>query len=113
MTATIRTASPRRLRRIYDAVANEYAKRLIDQFHLKDSDSWWVSDEPGGVLCIFDCEYSLGMSDVKDLVDHCVSFESFNEWWQTNMRMISERGEDCTAFPINLRSWLRGFRPKE
>lgn len=106
--------SPKKLSAAYDIVCEIYAQRLCDQFEMNRADAYWVLDQPGTVFCFNGSEYSLNMEDIKLLVDECVDFKTFSEWWDYNLRVsyaqqnnIEEEYKD-KFYNINLRSWLKG-----
>lgn len=90
------------LSKIYEGICNVYRDRLLEGFGFDVADSFWVADIVGGVLCINDIEYSIGMNDIRILVDNAVNFDDFREWWNCNM----------TTQDINAYSWfILGYRP--
>lgn len=98
------------LKAVYEACCEKYRKRLHQQWGLDIRDSWWVADQIGDVLILNDCEYSLGMDDVRYFVDSKTSFEDFEEWWNYNMDEFYKEDE---GRPVNVYSWfVNGYRPK-
>lgn len=91
----------------YTEICGEYRRRINNQWNLDIKDSWWIpSDFPGGTLVLNDLEYSLGMEDVRLMVDLNVSCEDFNEWWNHCL------GD--TKYHINAYNWfVNNCRPKD
>lgn len=86
---------------VYDEVCEEYRRRLCKQWDLDIKQTWWIpSDRVGEVLALNDCEFSLGMADVRMFVEQNISYEEFIKWWDYNM----EQGD------INAYSWFKGYR---
>jgi hypothetical protein len=101
----------KQLRNIYETACCEYIKRLCKMYDWDYPRGWWVSDQPGGVFCTDDIEYSLGMDDIKLLVDAEVPFSVFEQWWDYNSsEYIKDSGSPNI---INLHSWLNGMRPRQ
>lgn len=99
------------LREDYERVCEEYRWRLNEQWGFDVKDSWWVpEDRPGSVLILCDLEYSLGMDDVRLMVDYGVSYDDFVEWWEY---CLNCGFEDCKG-AISAYSWfVRGLRPED
>lgn len=94
------------LKGTYEEICNEYRRRLNEQWDLDIKDSWWIADKVGGTLCLCDLEYSLGMEDVRLMVDLNVSYEDFIEWWNHCL------GD--TKYHINAFNWfVNNCRPKD
>lgn len=95
------------LKGAYEEICEEYRKRLCDQWELDIRDSWWIpSDRIGMTLALCDLEYSLGMEDVRLMVDLNVSYEDFLEWWNHCL------GD--TKYHINAYNYfVNGCRPKD
>ena len=95
------------LKDIYESICEEYRRRLNAQWDLNIKDSWWIpSDRIGMTLALNDLEYSLGMEDVRLMVDLNVNYEDFNEWWNHCL------GD--TKYHINSFNWfVNGARPKD
>lgn len=101
----LRLQHTKNLSLIFDGACEEYRKRLCHQWNLNVSDSWWIpSDHIGETLALNDMEYSLGMEDIRLLVDLNIKFEDFCEWWNYNLSAQNQ---------VNSYNWfLKGFRPK-
>lgn len=99
----IRTSTPNTLHKAYESVCDTYAQRLIEQLGLNKDESYWVSDEIGGTFAYGDC-YFLNMEEIVLLVDNCIGYDEFNEWYCQWTDFERENR-------INLRSWLMGARP--
>lgn len=97
----IRILRPEALHKAYEAIAEEYRKRLVAQLDL--GYDFWIADRVGEVLDI-DGEYSLDMPEIVMLVDNAVGFDEFYEWW-------SQWSDSDNKYRINLWSWLKGARP--
>lgn len=95
------------LKGAYEEICEEYRRRLNAQWDLDIKDSWWIpSDRIGMTLALNDLEYSLGMEDVRLMVDLNVNYEDFNEWWNHCL------GD--TKYHINAFNWfVNGARPKD
>jgi len=99
----IRTSTPNTLHKAYEAVCDTYAQRLIEQLGLRKDDAYWVLDEIGDVFAYRD-NYFLTMEEIVLLVDNCIGYDEFNEWYNQWTEFDNENR-------INLRSWLMGARP--
>lgn len=95
------------LKGTYEEICDEYRRRLNEQWELDIKNSWWIpSDLKGTTLALNDLEYSLGMEDVRLMVDFNVNYEDFNEWWNHCL------GD--TKYHINAFNWfVNGCRPKD
>lgn len=95
------------LKKMYESCCEEYRRRINEQWDLDIKDSWWIpSDRIGMTLALCDLEYSLGMEDVKLMVDLNVSYDDFCEWWNHCL------GD--TKYHINAFSWfVNGARSKD
>lgn len=91
------------MRKFYEASCETYAQRLIEQLGLNKDEAYWVSDEIGGTFTYGDW-YFLNMEEIVLLVDNCIGFDEFDEWYSqwTDFERESR---------INLRSWIMGARP--
>lgn len=89
----------------YEAICEEYAKRLCIQFEI-DQDYWWIADRIGEALMFGD--YCLDFDNVKLLVDNAVPFDTFAEWWDASVL-----SDDKYKASVSLRVWLEGYRPEE
>lgn len=70
------------LSEVYNEVCEEYRRRLCKQWDLDIKQTWWIpTDRVGEVLALNDCEFSLGMADVRMFVEQNISYERFIEWW--------------------------------
>lgn len=47
---------------------------------LSEDEAYWVSDDIGGTFAYAD-SYFLGMEDIVMLVDNCIGYDEFNEWY--------------------------------
>lgn len=99
---SIHTATPEALHKAYEAVCEEYRKRLTAQMDLRYD--YWIADRVGEVLDV-NGEYSLNMPEIVLLVDNAVSFDDFYEWWKQWTDWESDNR-------INLWSWLKGASPE-
>ena len=102
------------LKLLYKAVSDAYARRFCEMYGFDFSDGWWVSDEAGSVFCTSDMEYSLSMTDIVLLVDNCIPYKTFKEWWDWNMyaHMAKEVNYRTHTFQeVNLKSWIMGYSP--
>lgn len=97
---SIRSASPKTLHKAYEEVCETYAKRLIEQLGLRKENSYWVLDEIGGTFAYGD-GYFLNMDEIVLLVDNCIGYDEFNEWY-------CQWTDFDREFRINLRSWIMG-----
>lgn len=98
---SIQTASPHILYKTYQAVCDTYKQRLCEQ--LEVTDAYWIRDDIGGCLDI-NGYYTIDMQEIVLLVDNCIDFDEFNEWYKQWTDMDREHR-------INLRSWIMGARP--
>lgn len=99
---SIRSASPKALHKAYEEVCDTYAQRLIEQLGLRKKDAYWVLDDIGDVFA-YGNFYFLNMEDIILLVDNCIEFDEFNEWY---CQWTDFDGDNR----INLRSWIMGAR---
>lgn len=99
--ALINTASPDKLKAIFEMCCETYAQRFCEMYDFNRNDCFWVNDEPGSVFIVNDVDYSLGMDSIQLCVDRSVPFEEFKSWWNHEMNSKKEN--------INLRSWLNGY----
>lgn len=111
--ALIQTASPDKLKSLYEMCCEMYAQRFCEMYDFDRYYCYWVSDEPGGVFIINDVEYSLGMEEIKLCVDRSVPFEEFKAWWNREMDNLDDNALEFKDEKINLRSWLNGYHGKE
>lgn len=100
---SIRTSTPNTLHNAYEAVCDTYAQRLIEQLGLHKDDAYWVLDEVGYVFAFGD-NYFLNMEEIVLLVDNCIGYDEFDEWYSQWTDFDKENR-------INLRSWIMGARP--
>lgn len=70
-----------KLKADYDEVCDRYAQAFCEMYGYSPLYCWWVADERGGVFCINDLEYSIGMDDLVYIVDKQVTEDIFKEWW--------------------------------
>lgn len=101
---SIYTSTPKTLHKVYEAVCDTYAQRLIEQLGLSEDEAYWVSDDIGGTFAYSD-SYFLSMEDIVMLVDNCIGYDEFNEWYN---QWTDFDNKDRT----NLRSWIMGARPE-
>lgn len=104
LSNSIRTSTPDTLHKAYEAVCDTYAQRLIEQLGLNKDDAYWVSDEIGGTFAFGD-NYFLNMEEIILLVDNCIGYDEFDEWYCQWTDMDREHR-------INLRSWIMGARQR-
>lgn len=104
LTQQIRTSTPNTLHKAYEAVCDTYAQRLIEQLGLRKDDAYWVLDEVGDVFAFGD-NYFLNMEEIGLLVDNCIGYDEFDEWYSQWTDFEKENR-------INLRSWIMGARPE-
>ena len=88
----------------FENICDEYRLRLCNQFGISYSDTYWIVDRVGGVLDI-QSYYAIDMDELRYIVDHSMSFEDFEEWYEQWMDTENENR-------INIRSWLIGARPE-
>lgn len=100
----IRTSNPNTLHKAYESVCDTYAQRLIEQLGLRKDDAYWVSDEIGSTFAYGD-NYFLTMEEIVLLVDNCIGYDEFAEWYNQWTEFDNENR-------INLRSWIMGARPE-
>lgn len=93
-----------RLSLSYEQVCEEYRLRFCNQFGIDWHDTYWILDRIGGGLDIIEY-YVIDMDELRYIVDHSMSFEDFEEWYEQWMDTENEKR-------INLRSWLMGARPE-
>lgn len=99
---SIRTATPQALHKAYEAVCETYKQRLCEQLDV--TDAYWIRDEVGGCLDINEY-YVIDMPEIVMLVDNCIGFDEFDEWYKQWTDFDSDNR-------INLRSWIMGARPE-
>lgn len=98
---SIRTSTPQSLHKAYEVVCETYKQRLCEQLDV--TDAYWIRDEVG---CCLDINgyYTIDMPEIVLLVDNCIGYDEFNEWY--------EQWTDFDSYNrINLRSWIMGARP--
>lgn len=101
---SIRTSPPGTLHKAYEAVCDTYAQLLIEKLGLRKECSFWVSDEIGGTFAYGDYYY-LNMEEIVMLVDNCIGYDEFDEWYSQWTDFDKENR-------INLSSWIMGARPE-
>ena len=69
-------------------------------FGTKEVESWWVADEPGGVL--FVNNYFFNMSDIVDYLRYDYSTKKMFEYYEYSMDIQSEGG-----VPINIKHYKK------
>ena len=91
------------LKQEFDRIANSYAESLKETYFTDDFDSYWVADEPGGVLEIGD--FFLGFDDIRHIVDNQVPIDTWASWYWycTELGML-----DRTIETPSLKSWCAG-----
>lgn len=103
--------SPKRLKDTYEAVCEEYANRLADQWEYDRDDFFWIGKD-FGMLAIGD-SYYISNEDVRLCVDEAVDIDTFVDWYYYHLQI--GYGQELgvkEAIDINLYSWLRGY-PEE
>lgn len=90
------------LHHYYEVVCDTYKQRLCEQ--LEVTDAYWMRDEVG---CCLDINgyYVIDMPEIVLLVDNCIGYDEFDEWYCQWADMDREHR-------INLRSWIMGARPE-
>lgn len=101
---SIYTATPKTLHKAYEAVCDTYAQRLIEQLGLNKDDAYWVSDDIGGTFAFSDI-YFLSMEEIIMLVDNCIGYDEFDDWY---IQWADFDSDNRT----NLRFWIMGARPE-
>lgn len=102
------------LKTVFNVICDEYARRLCKMYEWHYEDCFWVADLRAGTFCSSDIEYSLSLEDVILLVENNLPFEEFQKWWDYNMLINyaqSNHPFNNKYNPINLWSWINGFRP--
>ena len=101
--------SPQGLSRVYDGICEIYRKRLCEQWEICINNTFWVADRVGEVLCVNDVEFSFDMAELRGIVDMCVSYEEYSEYFNYNIDAYN-----YAMHPINFYSWFcLGARPKD
>jgi hypothetical protein len=98
------------LRRAYEDICEEYAKRMCERFGIDYDTCFWVCDEVGTVFCADNIDFSLGMDDIIFIVEKRLSWDDFWEYWSYNMEETLKY--KLNSFPINMKSWFNGYRPE-
>lgn len=99
------------LPKIYEAVCEEYRRRLCNAWEIPFDESWWHGDEIGEGLFLADWWMPLDMQELRYVVDNGVTFEA---WLEYCAFMESEiiKGNDRPR--INFTSWFKfNARPKD
>lgn len=97
------------LKQKFNALCEEYRKAFVEYYFTEEEDgvqaeSWWISDEPGGVLCVND-DVFFGFDEMRYCIDNEVEYEDLVEWYDYTLRL----GLIDEAIPTpNLTSWLKG-----
>ncbi len=98
--------SPKGLAKVYEGICEIYRKRLCEQWDVDIADTFWVAGRIGEVLCLNDIEFSMGMKDLRGIVDLCISYEDYSEFFKYNL-------DEYNTHPINFYSWfVLGLRPE-
>lgn len=96
------------LKQIYEAVGEEYRKRLLAAWDIDYNDSFWIFDQIGNVLIIGDAdnvEYAINFEDARLFLDNGISFEDFESWY---LNSIDDAGSKICAY-----AWfIQGIRQK-
>ena len=66
---------------LYEAICDEYRRRLCELWDVPFEESWWAADESGGELCIADAPWGLDMQMIRHIGENAVDLKSFMEWW--------------------------------
>lgn len=98
------------LPKIYEAVCEEYSKRLCEAWNIPLEDTWWHGDKIGGGLCLSGWWMSLDMEQLSYMVDNCVAED---EWFEYCDFVESEINNGLDRPRINFHSWFMGLRPKD
>lgn len=93
---------PKALHKAYEVVCETYKQRLCEQLDV--TGPYWIMDEVGGCLDI-NGYYTIDMQEIVLLVDNCIGYDEFNEWYKQWTDFDSDNR-------INLRSWIMGARPE-
>ncbi len=101
---SIRTATPKNLHKLYEVVCETYKQRLCEQWDIPYNKSYWIGDIIGETVDI-NGYYTINMPEIVQLVDNCIDFDEFNEWYEQWTDFDSDNR-------INLRSWIMGARPE-
>lgn len=75
----------------YQAVKDSFREYFIrylmgDDFEendLHDNDTYWIGD--GSILAMN--EYYVNLEDIKDIIEHSIPFDTFNDWYWDNVEM--------------------------
>lgn len=99
------------LKGIYEEICQEYVRHLCEAWEIPLEDVWWHGDEIGGGLFLFEWWYSLGMQELRYVVENNVTREAWMEYCDFMRSEInSKKGQPR----INFRSWFAlGARPKD
>lgn len=93
----------------FNALCEEYRKAFVEYYFTEEeggepAGSWWISDEPGGVLCVND-DVFFGFDEMRYCVDNDVEYEDLMEWYDYTLRLGLIDQEIPTP---NFNSWLKG-----
>lgn len=105
----LKTTKIHTLSRYYEAICDEYRRRLCNMWELSFEGSFWIADIIGESLSVGDY-WVLDMTEIKYCVDNNVSYEAFDEYWEFTMNEAHD-GKDRPR--INFYSWFSlGARPE-
>lgn len=94
------------LSEVYNEICEEYRRRLCKQWDLDIKQTWWIpTDRAGETLALNDCEFSIGMADVRLFVERNIPYEEFIKWWDYNVEATES---DCIE--VNAYTWFNGYR---
>ncbi len=101
--------SPEWLAKVYEGICEAYRRRLCEQWNIDIRDTFWVADRIGEVLCVNDIEFSMGMEDLRGIVDMAIPYEDYGEFFRYNLNAYN-----YATHPLNFYSWfVLGARPKD
>lgn len=95
------------LKHRYLSLCEEYRKAFVEYYFTEDgvkAESWWIAEEPGGVLCVND-DVFFGFDEIRNCVDNEVEYKDLMEWYDYTLRLGLI--DDSIPTP-NLTSWLKG-----
>lgn len=99
------------LKGIYEACCEEYRCRLCEMWEISFNGTWWYGEEIGGGLSIADWWCPLEMQELRYIVEHHITLESWIEYCDF---VESEINNGRERPRINFRSWFAlGARPKD
>lgn len=95
----------------FKTACDELAEAFCGQLGVDHRDSWWVADVHGDVFCFLAGEMFTNCEDMVLAIEHRLTFDEFHDFYQQWTDHDFETGEP-NPNAINLRSWIRGARPK-